>query len=309
MNRLIAATLVVALLSPLAVAEPRKMLVLKSEGRADVATRTKVDAAIIKLAKTTDATVSPGDITMTDAATAVGCTPDTPACRDEILGMLAVDEIVYAQVAPKPGGTEVVAYRVARGGVARDAKSMILKTEGGDKLDGLAPLFFASTTATLPPPVGDPPPPTTTTPEPVPPPTATQPTTTTPAPLDNAYPAPILIDEPRSTSRLPLYGAIGGGALVLFGFLCWGKAGDIQGQIDDAPANTAADLTAIQDLESSGDAYAGGGNFLFLAGAVLGGVSAYFLIKQRRQRNTTTARISPTVFDRGAGIALTIGTP
>jgi hypothetical protein len=306
MRRVIAAALVVALVAPPAFAEQRKILVLKSEGRADTATRTKVDAALIKLAKTTDAQVSPGDITMTDAAAAVGCTPETAACRDEVLSMLAVDELVYAVAAPKPGGTEIVAYRVARGGVSKDAKSMILKGEPGEKLDGLAPLFFATTTATLPPPTTTEPPPATTT---VPPPPVTAPPASEPAaelaPASAAY--PIMIDQPPR-SPLPMIGAITGGAFVLVGFMCWGKAGSLQSEIDDAPAETSADFDAIKELERQADSYAGAGNFLFLAGAVLGGVSAYFLIKNRRQRSTT-AQIGPALFDHGAGIAITGTTP
>lgn len=314
MRRAIAAALVVSLVAMPAFAEQRKILVLKSEGRADGATRTKVDGAIIKLAKTTDAQVSPGDITMTDAAAAVGCTPDTAACKDEILNMLAVDEIVYANVAPKPGGTEVVAYRIARGGVSKDAKSMILKGEPAEKLDGLAPLFFATTTATLPSTTPPPePPPATTTPEPprnadplpLPPPTTAP---TEPAPVGNAYPPPLVIDQP-SRSPLPLIGAITGGAFVLIGFMCWGKASSLQGEIDDSKPQTVADFDALTELERSADSYSGAGNFLFLAGAVLGGVSAYYLIKNRRKTASTTAQIGPAVFDHGAGIAITGSTP
>lgn len=304
-RRVVAAALVVALVASPAIAEQRKILVLKSEGRADNATRTKVDAAIIKLAKTTDAQVSPGDITMTDAAAAVGCTPETTTCRDEILNMLAVDELVYASVAPKPGGTEVVAYRVARGGVAKDARSMIQKGDTSEKLDGLAPLFFASTTASLPP--------VTTTDPMVPPPvaepapaTTLPPPTTEPAPPTASYPPPLVIDTP-SRSPLPMIGAITGGAFVLIGFMCWGKAGSLQGEIDDAPVSTTADFDAIKELERQADSYAGVGNLLFLGGAILGGISAYYLIKNRRKRASTTASITPALFDHGAGVVLTIG--
>jgi hypothetical protein len=309
-RRLVPALLVVSLVAPPAFAEQRKILVLKSEGRADTATRTKVDAAIIKLAKTTDAQVSPGDITMTDAAAAVGCSPETPACKDEILNMLAVDEIVYASIGPKPGGTEVVAYRVARGGVSKDAKSMILKGEPAEKLDGLAPLFFATTTATLPPATStEPMPPTTTEPVPAQPtaPPALPERAIEPAPVGTAYP-PMIVDQP-SRSPLPMIGAITGGAFVLVGFMCWGKAGSLQSEIDDAPAETSADFDAIKELERQADSYAGAGNFLFLAGAVLGGVSAYFLIKNRRKQASMTAQIAPALFENGAGIVITGSTP
>lgn len=306
MRRVVAAALVVALGASPALAEQRKILVLKSEGRTDAATRTKIDAAIIKLAKTTDAQVSPGDITMTDAATAVGCAPETTACRDEILSMLAVDELVYANVALKPGGTEVIAYRVARGGISKDAKSMIQKGEPAEKLDGLAPLFFATTTATLPPATSTEPLPPTSEPAPTTAPAALPPPTAEPAPISNAYPPPMVIDTPPR-SPLPLVGAITGGAFVLIGFMCWGKAGSLQSEIDDAPSQTVADFDAITELERQADSYAGVGNLLFLGGAILGGISAYYLIKNKRKRASTTAQISPALFDHGAGVVLTIG--
>jgi hypothetical protein len=101
---------------------------------------------------------------------------------------------------------------------------------------------------------------------------------------------------------------IGGGALVLIGFMCWGSAADIQSQVDDAPTQTKAQIDSLRDLESRGDAYAAWGNVFFLGGAVLGGISTYFFIKDRRaHRHATTARITPTVFDHGAGLALTFG--
>lgn len=310
MKRVLAAALVLSLVGTPAFAEQRKILVLKSEGRADSAVRTKVDSAIIKLAKTTDAQVSPGDITMTDAAAAVGCAPDTTACKEEILNMLAVDELVYANLTPKPGGTEVVAYRVARGGVSKDARSMILKGEPAEKLDGLAPLFFATTTATLPPATStEPLPPTTAEPPPTVAPPVLPERGAEPAPIGSAYPTPIDIVETPSRSPLPLIGTITGGAFVLIGFMCWGKAGSLQGEIDDAPANTTSDFDAIKELERQADSYAGAGNFLFLTGAVLGGVSAYFLIKNRKKRASMTAQVGPALFEHGAGIAITGSTP
>jgi hypothetical protein len=314
MKRVLAAALVAAMVSP-AWAEPRKMLVLQAEGRSDGKIKVQVDAAIIKLAKTTDAEISPGDISMTDAAAAVGCQIEAAGCSDQILAMLSVDELVYAVVSPKPGGNEVVAYRIGKGGVKREAKSMILTGKPADKIDGVAALFLQSTTNSLPPagtttPVSEPPattdptlPPTTVLPQPA---TTTTTTTTTTTLQPNPEP-PQYVDEPKPRSKWPLIGTITGGGMVLLGFACWGKASSLQSDIDDAPANTPADLKHIKDLEKDGDGFAGLGNIMFLGGAVLGGISAYYLVKQRRSGSTTTARLAPTAFDHGAGIALTIG--
>ena len=320
-SRALSAALACALVAPPVLADARKIQILRSEGRVDAATRSKIDAAILKLARTTDAQVSPGDITISDAATAVGCKVETSACKDEILNMLGVDEIVYATVTTKPGGTEVVAYRAAKGGVVRDAKAMILVGGAPDKVDGIAPLFFATTTAQLPtnptasePPPLAPPPSTPVTPgtpgTPVTLETTTTTTTKTIAPSPEPAQPRDEVDEKPGRRKLAIAGAIGGGASVLLAILCWGKASDLQGQIDDAPSNTAADLAAIRQLENDGDGYAGLGNVLFVGGAVVGGLGAYYLIKHRkRSAPSTTATLTPTLFQGGAGIALIGGLP
>ncbi len=311
-SSLIAALLVAT--TATASADNRKVLVLQSEGRVDGTLRTRVDAALFKLAKgIAGADVSPGDTTLSDAAAAVGCKPETVSCRDEILGMLSVDELVITTLTTKPGGTEIEVHRVSKGGSSSDAKMMLASGGSPDKLDNLAPLFGGKASEPGPTPAP--------TPDPIAPPGTgpTEPATTpTPDRVADATPAPALQPTPepaapsddrgRGRRRLELAGMIGGGALILIGFMCWGSANDIQAQIDDAPTQTKPQLDALADLESRGDSYASAGNALFLGGAIIGGISTYFFIKDRRaNRHATTARITPTVFDHGAGIALTFG--
>ncbi|MBA3461419.1 MAG: hypothetical protein H0T46_15760 [Deltaproteobacteria bacterium] len=315
---LVAALLVIS--TATAYADPHKVLVLQSEGRADGVLRAKIDASVLRLAKGMPAAdVSPGDTTLSDAAAAVGCKPETATCRDEIMGMLAVDELVYTNLTSKPGGTEVQVHRSIKGGTTTDARVVIASKDSLDKLDGIAPLFGART--------GDP-----ITPPGTPPTEPAKPVVTdTPPPTEPANPVvaditptePVVVTQPtpspaqpvdtgpsRGRKRLELAGMIGGGALVLIGFMCWGSAADIQSQIDESPTQTKSQLDALADLEASGDSYAGWGNALFIGGAILGGVSTYFFIKDRRAgRHATTARIAPTVFDHGAGIALSFGAP
>jgi hypothetical protein len=310
-SSVVAALLVVTMST--AYADPRKILVLQSEGRADAAMRAKVDASILKLAKTVaGADVSSGDTTLSDASAAVGCKPEASPCRDEILGMLSVDELVWATLTPKPGGTEIEVHRASKGGGMAEAKMLLVAGGSADRLDGVAPLFG-----------GKPAEPATTPPEAVTtPPTTllepassldTRPADPAAAPTDPAaqpLPAPGQpSDTPnRGRQRLQLAGMIGGGALVLIGFMCWGSAADIQSQVDEAPTQTKSQIDDLRDLESRGDAYAAWGNVFFLGGAVLGGISTYFFIKDRRaHRHATSARITPTVFDHGAGLALTFG--
>lgn len=313
-------TLVAALLlvtTATAYADPHKVLVLQSEGRVDGALRAKIDASILKLAKGLPAAdVSPGDTTLSDAAAAVGCKPDTAACRDEIMGMLSVDELVYTNLTQKPGGTEVEVHRSIKGGTTTDAKLMLASKDSIDKLDGIGPLFGVRT--------GDPVAPVTPPTEPAKPLVNNTPTEPAkPVVADITPTEPVVVTQPNPTpaqpvdtgpsrgrKRLELAGMIGGGALVLIGFMSWASAADIQSQIDESPTQTKSQLDALADLETRGDSYAGWGNALFLGGAIIGGVSTYFFIKDRRAaRHATTARIAPTVFDHGAGIALSFGAP
>lgn len=322
----------VAVTTTTASADPRHVLVLQSEGRADGAVRARIDAAVLKLAKSGPGEVSPGETTLSDAAAAVGCKPDTQPCKEQILDMLAVDEIVYTILTPKPGGTQIEVHRVGKGGASTEAKMLLGAGQSPDKLDGIAPMFATTGTATPPtrpiePPTTPPTPPPTTPPTTPPGPpigsttgpvpadpkaAPTDPITDPAAPAGVVQPSPVPA-QPSDTpnprrQRLELAGMVGGGAFVLLGFILWGRASDLQSEIDKAPTQTKAQLVALADLESRGDAYAGWGNLLFLGGAVLGGVSTYFYIKDRRaHRHTMSARISPTVFDHGAGLAFTFG--
>lgn len=305
MKRTIASVLLVAMTATVA-ADPHKILVLQTEGRADAGTRTKIDATLVRLATTSGAQVSPGEITFTDAAAAVGCKPEAPACRDEVLGMLAVDEVVYATATLKPGGTEIEVHRVTRGGVTRDAKMMLASGQSAEALDGLAPLFGDGKPAE--PNVAPPPPGPTDSPSPEPLPAVVE-----------AQPSPIAtqppmysqqVDAPPSAARrrLLLAGMIGGGVSTTIGFLLWGEASTIQEQVDSHPTATAAQIDDLKALEERGDSYANWGNLLFLSGVAVGAVSTYLFLRDRKKSSAMqSARIAPAVFDHGGGITLTIG--
>jgi hypothetical protein len=99
---------------------------------------------------------------------------------------------------------------------------------------------------------------------------------------------------------------VGGGAMLLVGLVLWGSAASVQGEIDAAPAGTKAELLALQELEARGDGYAGAGNLFVVGGLVLGGISTYYFVKRGRQR-ATAARLVPTVWSGGGGLALAIG--
>jgi len=333
--RYLVATLALAMSRP-AAAEPHKLLVLQSEGRAPAATRAKIDAAIVKLALITEPRTSAGELNYTDAATAVGCKPDTASCKDEVLGMLAVDEIVITTVTPKPGGIEVAVRRVAKGGATREMTVLLATGTPPDKLDGIAPLFGdrpaapGSSPAPAPALIGPPPAPppagrpaapspsalSTTTPPSGGPPAIPAPTTVKQEPLPPPVATPVagtqanvqpMDDASTRRHRLEIAGMAGGGGMVVLGLLFWGAANSVQGDIDKAPTTTKQNLIDLKNLESKGDAYAGLGNLLTISGLVAGGIGTYFYIKDRRAASTTSARLMPAVLDHGAGLVFTMG--
>ena len=270
-----------------AAADSAKLLVLQSEGRADPATRAKIDAAIVKLAVAAEPQASAGELNYSDAATAVGCKPEAPSCKDEVLGMLAVDEIVITTVTPKPGGLEITVRRIARSGASRDATMLLATGTPPDKLDGIAPLFGGKPAEprAAPPPVVDH--------EPRPSPVVTAPA--------------VRADLPSSNRRLELIGMAGGGGLVVLGLVMWVAANSVQGDINTAPTRTRQDLIDLKNLESKGDTYATLGNVFAITGVVVGGISTYFFIRDRRAGSSAMAHLMPTVIDHGAGLVLTIG--
>jgi len=324
-----------------AAADSHKLLVLQSEGRAKAATRAKIDAAIVKLALTTEPQTSAGELNYTDAATAVGCKPDAASCKDEVLAMLAVDEIVITTVTPKPGGIEIAVRRVTKGGATRDMTMLLPAGTPPDKLDGIAPLFGARPATSGPSPapapalIGPPaaPPPAAPPPagRPAAPPPAALSTTGRPTGEPPVVPAPTAVkqeplpppvatpvagtqanvqpvDEPSTARhRLEIAGMAGGGGMVVLGLLFWGATNNVQADINNAPTTTKQNLIDLKNLESRGDAYAGLGNLLTLSGLVIGGIGTYFYIKDRRAASTTSAWLMPTVLDHGAGLVFTIG--
>lgn len=313
-----------ALTAPrLAAADPHKLLVLQAEGRVDAATRGKIDAAIFRLALAAEPQATAGELNFTDAATAVGCKPDTASCKEEVLGMLAVDEIVISSVVPKPGGLEITVRRFAHGGATRDATMLLPAGAAPDKLDGIAPLFGDKPAA--PAPIGPAPLQPATAGAPVaaierdaePPPALPPPTALDheprPSPIATPAAAPVVMsDEQPGTRRhrLEIAGMAGGAGMVVLGVVLWGAASGVQSDINHAPTVTKQDLVNLRNLESKGDGYAGVGNLFAIGGVVLGGIATYYYIKDRQAAPaTTTARLVPTLLDHGAGVVLTFGGP
>jgi len=276
-----------------------KVLIMKAEGGADAKIRTRVDTTISKLAAAgTDAT-SPGEITYTEAAAMVGCAPEEASCRDEVIGMLAVDEIVIVTVTPKSGGFDVQVRRAGKAGAAREA-STLAATEQLDRLDAIAPLFGAQP---LPGAATDP--------------TSTNPTEGLPdvgqvGPGATLEPTPVpmpMVDRgpqnPHPNRRLHIAGMVTGGVILTLGFISWASAAGVADEIKAYPLNTLEDINAVKALEEEGDGLAGFGNFCFVAGLALGGVSTYFYLRgrSRSRRAVPTTAIAPIITPDSIGLS------
>jgi hypothetical protein len=311
---------IVSLLAILALVEPvfagpRTVLVMRTEGNADQATRTSIDGAVVALAKNLDGKVDAGDITLTDAAAAVGCNPSDASCKDEVLATLGVDEMVAPTATSTAMGTTVTVRRLTKGTPAKAQQSTVPTGKSIEQTlaSDLGPLFGLAPAPTPqpPPPVQEqqpPPPPANTTlppPQPDMTPINNTPATVTAAPMGQIAPTN---EGEHKSYRWQKIGMGAGATLVVLSFLMWSKASDTQELIDQAPASTPADFARLQQLEKDGDGYAGGGNFFFLTGVVVGGISAYSYWKgHRAQRQASQAVITPTVYPQGAGVTLTIG--
>lgn len=311
MSRALLSAALLAAAGNVAFADPHAALILHSEGAADAPTRARVDALVLRLAKAGGVPATAGDISYTDAAAASGCKPEAPTCRDEVLATLGVDEVITATTYVSGGELKVVVRRSTKGAPPREATATAAAIDSSDaSLEaGLGPLFGV-------PPSAPPTPPATPIASPVTPPPARVATAVEPPPSgegSNVTAAPngevsAPGDDVIPHHKLEMAGAIGGGVAILLGFALWGAAKGTQSDIDAAPTKTAADLQHLHELEQQGDGQANGGNFLFVAGLVVGGISGYYLYRDhKRSAAAAQARITPIFVDHGAGLALTFG--
>jgi hypothetical protein len=298
-RRLPAAGLAVIVLALLgltrpAAAAPHKILVLPADGNADAATRAKLTAQVVKLAKGLDGQVATAEATFADTALAVGCAPEAAGCSDQVLATLGVDELIWATATKdgRGGGGQarVVVRRATKGAAAREVSTTLAAGDPAERVDaGMAPLF-APTAAT---------PDSPTKPPALPARPGTAAGTTEGV---AAQPLPPVSPEERADRNTGIAFAAGGGVAVVLGLALWASYSSLQDSIDTRTLNDRADFDELTALEDRAGTYAIAGDFLVLAGLAAGGVGAYFLYRYHQHRIT----VAPVPMASGAGLTLTI---
>ena len=310
-------TLALAILAAahVAAADAHHVMVLRAEGNADAATKAKIDTQVLKIAKNLDGSVEAGDISFADAAAATGCSPTEPACKDDVLATMGVDEVVVTTVNTVPGGVEVKVKRLAKGQAPRESATLISSGQAPDaKMNAdVGPMFGMQPPKPSEPkkePATPPPPPTVDTHTAPPVTTAQAPVgdTVTASPNGQIVPPPPEGETSSGNRRIQVAGLVAGGVLVGVGVIFWSSAQNQQDAIDMAMPKSPKDFQNLQDLESTGDTYATVGNICFIGGVALAAVSGYFLWRDRHHSGSAQhARIVPTVYPGGGGLALSFG--
>ena len=284
-----AAIIVVLCAATTATAGPRRILVLKSEGKISAAARGRIDAAVVSVARRAGGSVEPGDITFGDAQTAVGCTGDVAACKDAVIDTLGVDEIVAVSVAPAGGGTvKVQVRRATRGSAPREASATVPgASPDKDLAAGIGSLFEPAPA-----------------PNPVIPPPAPAPAEPAVSAAPDGAIAPPPPEGRRRSRLLPIIGVSTGAVLMGVGIVLWGYASSQQDEIDNFQVRNRDDYELLKELESTADSNALWGNVSFFAGLAVAGASGYLWFKRSRDHSVA---ITPTVVPGGGGIAITLG--
>ena len=285
-HRIVALALSLVLLASPAVAGKRKVLVLPLDGNAPAETRTKLSASFQKMARVLDGDVQPGNTSLNDTATAIGCDPAMAACLENVRTTLGVDELVYGTADEDGGKIVVVAKRYQKG---KDVRELTVTQPASEQPSAIEPQLL--------PVFGS---------EPLPsnPTTPVENTTvTTPAePVAPVQPETPETPEGASHKRernIAIGVTAGGGVLVLLGLALWQQASGLQDDINNAMPRDQADIDALKATEDKATNRAWAGNVCVVLGAGVAGYGVYRLWRWSRKSSVT---VTPTPTDGGAAV-------
>jgi hypothetical protein len=288
-SAIVAFVTAVALLTSV-MAGPRKVLVLPLDGTASQAQRDKINASVVKLAKSKlDGDVSVGDTTFNETAAAVGCDPAQPTCAETVRTTLQVDELVYGTANTADGSTTVIVTRTAAGAEPASQTSVISESDSGEAAEGnLEPLFVSSGASGPQEGSGSD--------------TGSGSGSGWGAGSSSTAGGHFFDTKER---KLGVAFAAGGGVMFLFGIVMWNRASHMQDDIDAHRDRTAADVQDLMNLEDEAANKALLGNIFVLCGLAVGAIGGYYLWKDHKNR--TSATVAPTPVDSGTGMTLVLG--
>ena len=323
-------------------AAPHNVLVLPLDGNVDAATRTRLTAQVVRLAKGLDGQVGTAEATFADTALAVGCDPRAPRCSDEVMATLGVDELVWGTATKDGGQTRLVVRRATRGAAAREVSTTVAAGEPSDRIEArLAPVFGAAAAApspatslapassasassagapsagassvaasTAPPPAAESRPGTpSATPSPGAPGTEVVASASSrPASAGGSGdPAPVpFMPPPAENHRDRNVGiaiAAGGAVSFALGLALLASYSSLQDQIDNHATRNRSDFDDLTALEDRAQTYAIAGDIAVVVGLAAGGVGVYYLLRSPRRHRVAVA---PMVLGRGGGLVLAL---
>jgi len=236
--------------------------------------RTDVRRALADGAEAATAIVSEGRVTFDESAVIAGCVPEDPGCADAVVQALDVDQLLIARLAwtGDHGEVEIHAITLEAEPVIRTfAVWPATRDADVDAIRVAVPKMLGWEARVAPPP---PPPPA-------------------------AIAMRSLEREP--VSRIPPSLVIGGGVAIVAGAISWAVAASLQGDIDDAPIGTPAEIEHLAALEDRAALTATVGNVLVFAGALVGAVGGAWWWHDHRSRGTLAISAAP------GGATVTLG--
>ena len=293
--------------SAIATAGGHKVLVLPIDGDADPALRKQLTSLVVSMARSEGGDVATGNTTFAETSAAIGCDEHDPACAEKVRAGLNVDEIVFGSAFNGGGQTTAVISKVEKGQPRRDQTVSIGAHQKADSAEAtLAPMF------------GGPAPVDTGT-------KAGSGSGTEPEPGagsgsgsdsvsgtesgSGSGSGSAAVAETHSSflstrdSQLGFGLVAGGGLAFLLGLALWSSESGLQDQINSAPNNTTAQITALRDLEDRASTKAWEGNVLVFVGLAAAGIGTYYLLKDHDMHATVTP-VGPVDHATGAAVLL-----
>ena len=269
----------------------RSLTVFPLEGE-PAALRAPLTKSVVDSSRSRGLKVTEAGSAFADTALLLGCDPETAGCQKRILGQIGTSQAIYGTIAPagpdRPDSVVVSLTLIKRKSAPVKQSFTVVGSSdpqrAAQELSGFIPALFGDAPVVSAEPIVVPP---------------------DKSPSDESGGGPLRMDS----TNWALVG--GGGGLVATGAILWLSADSKQGEIDDAPTDTVADLERLEDLESSARTRANIGNVLVAAGLIAASVGVVRAFMQGRSSSESPPppgnrpEVTPMPVQGGAGLTLT----